>query len=1024
MVPSMATPQWLREVAKTFKANTAMAADGFHMSHYALLSDEALQALAALFAIADATGLLPRQIARIVCPMLPKKSGGCRLIGLYPSYYRLWAKSWGPVIAKWEADIEVPWMAAVRGQSPTSLVYRTAVEAEHAAARGLVVGAVCMDISQFYEHIDHTVLVGRAMALGYPVVPLRGAVRSYRLARYIASGCSVARPVATEKGVVAGDSFATSLVKAYYKAPFETMIFRWSMQKCAAAFDAYLDDITLATSKPSAVAVADELIECAGDVVEVIEQELGARVAAAKTQVVSNNLLVTRHVSRALGVLGPVRTSDPFVLLGVDLVMANRWRPRARRSQQAGRLSAAARRRRRAAVFRRLAASKAAVLYKSGIRSVAAHGMECTGVADRPLNRLRTMAKDFLCPTRCSLSATLLLDPDPTLECSVAAAVRWAKEAWQATIDPRCLSLPRMRQIFEDMSARGVGNSWSASRGPVSAASLELCRLGWSWPSAFCFVDDLGGEWVLTSTSPTMLLKVMKESRGRQLAKILANKVGGLHPVDPSPILKVLASGKLLDSERQRVCLRRTFQGAVVTNTRLRAMGYDVDGTCPLCGLGGDRLKHRVLFCRSPLVSAVRAECLPADVAEAAADMQEHELAGWTHTDAVAWPGPADGDLCSLARFEVYDVGLDVWVATDIKVVQQACTHDEAKLFTDGSLVNDLWPSAARAGWGFVVGTPSRPLVRAYGPVPGQVQTVPAAEWAAVEIAARFWPGHRTPPVGYCLHVVRSLAEPAKTLKLASMYAGTLRRAMAAAIKIGSRLFGMSKVKSHQVSDPDMPSELQHDIFGNNLADAAAKLGACCHPQGSAGERRLGLHSFEVRTRLAVAVAKIISVYPVVAEQFGGRLSRGVPPRGRARPQEVVDPQQQHSFANFQGSLLCQRCFRRVDTWASAERVARKEVCPGAPQALALAMTAGDRGHSIRLIVWKGLAGVVCTSCGAHATHRCKLLASQCRPAARSSGRSWVLTRLAAGLHPDKRKDGPLEAQWQVLPGGVFQPIG
>ena len=745
--PALATPQGLREVARSFKSTTAMTADGFHMSHYAMLSDASLQALAALFAITDATGLVPKQIARIVCPMLPKKNGGCRLIGLYPSYYRLWAKSWGPVIARWERDIEEPWMTAVRGQSPTSLVYRTAVEAEHAAARGRVVGAVCMDIAQFYEHINHAVLVGRAVASGFPMGTLRGAVRSYRLARYIVSGCAVARPVAAEKGVVAGDSFATSLVKAYYKAPFETMLFRWQLQGRSAAFDVYLDDITLANSNESAAAVADELIECAGDVIEVIEQDLGASVAKAKTQVVSNNMVVTRRVSRALGVLGPVRVSDPFVLLGVDLVMANRWRPRARKSQQAGRMSSALRRHSRAGIFRRLAGSKAAVLYKSGVRSVAAHGMECTGLADGPLKRLRTCAKDFLCPTRCSISATLLLDSDPTLECAVAAAIRWAREAWMATVDARCLSLPRMRRIFEDIAAKGVGSSWSDSRGPVSAAHLELCRLGWSWPSAFCFIDDMGSEWVLTSTSPAMMMNMMKASRKRQLARTLAEKVGVPHPIDPTPVHKVLASGRLLDNERQRVCLRRTFQGAVVTNTRLREMGYDVSATCPLCGRGEDTLKHRVLFCGAPVVAALRDEVLPSELAEAVGDMQEHEVAGWSYIDAVAWPAPVVGHLLDFAHFEQYHTDLDVWVSIGMDKVQEAIDVDEAKLFTDGSLMSELWPSAARAGWGVAVATPTRPLVRAFGPVTGQVQTVPAAEWAAVEVAARFWPAHRPKPV-------------------------------------------------------------------------------------------------------------------------------------------------------------------------------------------------------------------------------------------------------------------------------------
>ena len=272
------------------------------------------------------------------------------------------------------------------------------------------------------------------------------------------------------------------------------------------------------------------------------------------------------------------------------------------------------------------------------------------------------------------------------------------------------------------------------------------------------------------------------------------------------------------------------------------------------------------------------------------------------------------------------------------------------------------------------------------------------------------------------MHVVRALAAPAAFLKSAGMYAGSLRRAMGVASRRGWSLFGMSKVKSHQVAHPSMPPDLQHDIFGNELADAAAKLGSHCHPAGSVVERIVGESSFNSVVQLAVAAAKINSIFPVVAEQFGGRLSRGVPARGRARPQQVVDPRRQHRFANFQGTLLCERCFRRADTWKLAQRAVAKEECPGAPQALALAMTAADRGHNIRLIVWKGLAGVVCTACGAHSMHRCKLLQGVCRPAPRGSGRAWCLTRLAAGLHPDKRKDGPLEAQWHVLPGGLLQP--
>ena len=59
---------------------------------------------------------------------------------------------------------------------------------------------------------------------------------------------------------------------------------RWWAQERAAAFDAYLDDLTLATARATTMEVIEELIMCAGDTVAIIENELGAKVAAAKTR--------------------------------------------------------------------------------------------------------------------------------------------------------------------------------------------------------------------------------------------------------------------------------------------------------------------------------------------------------------------------------------------------------------------------------------------------------------------------------------------------------------------------------------------------------------------------------------------------------------------------------------------------------------------------------------------------------------------------------------------------------------------
>ena len=46
--------------------------------------------------------------------------------------------------------------------------------------------------------------------------------------------------------------------------------------------------------------------------------------------------------------------------------------------------------------------------------------------------------------------------------------------------------------------------AWSASRGPVDATQLSLARIGWKWPKALVFIDDLGDGLPHDCHSPAM----------------------------------------------------------------------------------------------------------------------------------------------------------------------------------------------------------------------------------------------------------------------------------------------------------------------------------------------------------------------------------------------------------------------------------------------------------------------------------------------------------------------------------------
>ena len=745
--PEPATAEQVRTAANTFAKSTAIQVDGFHMRHFSLLCDSSLLSLGALFSVVDATGMLPRQVCHICMPMLPKKTGGHRLIGLYAGFYRLWARLWVPAVGVWERGCcDQPWMSACRGRAPTDIVFRSELRAQGAVTRGEVAGSISCDISSFYEVIDHSLLATRARDLGFPLAPLRGAIRGYRLARFLVASGAVASPLCTLKGIVAGDSFATPLVKCFYRRPFDVMLASWrAVGSTRANLDVYLDDITVSTASTTDSQLVSELAKVFSDIKSVVEDELGASIHPSKTQVVSSSLRATDRLAKLCVGRGAATMCDSYCLLGVDLRQTARWRRRrGRPTARSTRMAAAGRRHRRMAIFRRLAGGRTTCLFKSGIQSVASYGVEVTGLSDTCLHKLQSWACRYMCPTRASRSAVFALDGDPTLAVSVAVAVRWAKEVWQSSWDSRALSLPDLRTIFHDGWEARSARRWATSRGPLSAISLELKRVGWSWPGAFVFRNDLDEDIVLTEVAPGRLMQLFAESRSRQLCRVLASRSASSYMVDPSPVLHVLKS-KLL-SGRAKGALRRAFQGAVFTLDRLDACGYDLPTLlCPLCGGEPDSMHHRIFKCSHPDVVAVRADLFEQGVlAELAASRSSPEaIQGWIPSPPLLSPFYGDElEQAIVQRAVSVGVGEVEWQPCEWSDLRACVRHRSAQMccFTDGSMFKEEWRSSWRAGWGLYIDCDSQPAFRAFGPVAGPAQTVPTAEWTAVLMASSFWP--------------------------------------------------------------------------------------------------------------------------------------------------------------------------------------------------------------------------------------------------------------------------------------------
>ena len=93
--------------------------------------------------------------------------------------------------------------------------------------------------------IDHMVLATRDLSLEFPIAPLRVVLRSYAGTRYIVYLSAICDQVETRQGIIAGCTYATSLVKAYYFEPVENLIYKWIECNIKVKLDIYLDDFTI-----------------------------------------------------------------------------------------------------------------------------------------------------------------------------------------------------------------------------------------------------------------------------------------------------------------------------------------------------------------------------------------------------------------------------------------------------------------------------------------------------------------------------------------------------------------------------------------------------------------------------------------------------------------------------------------------------------------------------------------------------------------------------------------------------------
>ncbi len=1011
------TPGQLRAASMAFSKRTTMTYDGFHVRHFAMISDEGLSALGVLLEVVEVTSRWPSQLGVVTTPMLPKPKGGHRLIGKLTGLYRLWAKARRCHAEAWEAANDRPYLAASSGSGPVDAVFRQAMRQEASAASGEVALTVLEDMEAFYETICRDGLASEASILGFPTCILRACIATYAAPRMVAMGQYVAKETFARRGIIAGCGFATTLTRVSYIRKFDRLVKDIPEDT---KLDVYIDDVALTTHGPRkrAIASAIRAHECLR---RALAGSTGFKLAPLKASIVASDRAAGKIVAAAVGREGA--ESECATNLGVDVTAGGRRRRIGRGSKRQARARVGTARGKRLWKVSQTIGRKALRIFTTGIAPAMCHGSQVWGLADREVHRLRQVAAQALRPkSRCrSLTAAHLVGGMPTATWETAVAVEYARAVWRASTRreyaaERGASLSDIRAQWETAHskikdtvdgyardiARGGGRAsaavarraWAEVRGPVGATALTLARLGWRMKNAFILIDAQGGEVALTTTAPALVRHFLREATMDAAERFVANRwakddteFDGRRVCADVAVRQIATAcgGKL--NGMQVGAYRAAVCGGIYTRHRAAADGYAVEDVCPQCGAEGDTVHHRVYCC--PHTRAAVLDQVPRWLYEEGGRARPTDRFWNTSLfphPADVWPQPArDFSGYTVGDEEGSNGSLHWWDAVD-------GFGDD--IYTDGSCEHSPIRGLARAAAAAVqVDGDGRRIRAIFLPVPRHLpQTSQAGEYVAVGTARRM-AAKKARIRCDCENVVRTAnAAVRSALAPGKLYAGI---ALDSFTRVGDEAVEgttVEWVKAHRKEHEDMSHATLVDVRGNAAADALAGEAVLMHPQPT-HDQRVQLDYYLKRAPLvARAIGTALAMFPAAEAH---RLRR----RAAPATAEDADAAGQHVWQFAQGLWRCDKC----GTWAHGDELRPKhhaDKCPGhVAHRKAAAWT--TKGHKIAMV--KGVAPFAfCVRCGAWGNRRPRKLEKPCQGPTPAG--TMALARIAKGKHPWRRR--------------------
>ena len=571
---------------------------------------------------------------------------------------------------------------------------------------------------------------------------------------------------------------------------------------------------------------------------------------------------------------------------------------------------------------------------------------------------------------------------DPAYDAHALPIGEWAMAIWECWLPIRSL-----QRIVDDAVNRlnGAKNKWAVCYGPGAAMVMTCRRLGWTVRSATKLITDTGELLDLILDPPKVVVNQVYAAVQRwrwrrverQLPQLKSKGTGRGPLIEPLWQLLKPNTKEHNWTAAHRGCLRSVVANRQFTQSRVMQCGWALHDRCLLClsriveaegnEQGGSKrsvrdaieatadqinraprgdLVHRHWGC--PVTKPVRDELAPQQDVRTAADVNVRGHPAWERALVTRPTMP----LKRRSPTETFN-----W---HVKPEQLPVA---GKVYPDGSARDGPYPELERCGWAFVVlDDNGRIIASAYGVPPPWITDIGGSEaWAlyqgllcTIPEQCEYWPDCY--PVKLAIDKGAEVAmDPRNPLARVHGMIHTALQSVSSEV-VGWMPSHLTKADLfHGMAKKSNGLEVtEHDLFGNDVADKLAKLGAEFHRAPHEEVKR-----WKKAHQVAKSRAKWIGQATFAANNWDSY------------------PFRDNEAARWKATAA-QR--RRLNKKAGIDGRRRKQ-----PRPSKKTISASKGGH--RIVAALSGGGWLCTSCKCRSAKRWKLATTRC-----GGSRTWPQT--------------------------------